>query len=655
MPRLTTLLLSGVVAATTVLTPVVLPSAEAAAKAPHVTKVTPAKGSVGATVTVRGTGFSHVKKVLFGTKAARFKVHSTRSLTVHAPAHARGAVDIRVVIKGHTSAKVHADRFTYVAPPPAVVVTKVSPSRGGVAGDSSVTITGRGFTGVPTVIFGRAPGRNAEVDSSTRLTVDAPAHVAGTVDIRVKDDRGTSPVASTDHYTYVAAPYSATPVTQSTGDDTEGFGAVSCGAAGSCVAGGIIGVEAEEGNPVGVLDRLAGSTWTTEDMKLPVDAGPDNPWDESGAPAVSCGAAGSCVAVDNYQTGTFVTRGVIDTLANGAWTTAAAPAPSNANSENAHVDLNGVTCLSATSCVAVGDYIDDHDSQVALVETLAGTTWTATEVSAPSNVITNTLDITNALDGISCTSATACAAYGTYADTSGDFRGWLAVRSGASWTATEAAPPDADFTLDTPNPTINAVSCFSAGGCVAAGYYINTEGGEPAFVATLASGSWTFKVAPLPAGGATGGSVFAGLTSLACPAGGGCVAVGSYQDGHGEGHGLIDTLAGSTWTARAAPLPSNPDPDDPGDSLVSVACPTTGACTAVGSYSDSDGGTSGTIATLASGSWTALEATTPSTISPDGPSLELQSLACPTQVSCVASGRFINNHGDFQGLVETHH
>lgn len=145
-------------------------------------------------MTVTGSGFSHVASVLFGSTAgSRLHVVSSSKLTVVVPKHAAGAVDVRVTVKSGTksvtSAKASADRYTYAAPP---AVTAVSPSAGVLAGGTTVTVTGTGFSGITEVLFVTTAGTGLKVLSTTRLTVTAPAHGSGTVGLRVVGVYGTS-------------------------------------------------------------------------------------------------------------------------------------------------------------------------------------------------------------------------------------------------------------------------------------------------------------------------------------------------------------------------------------------------------------------------------------------------------------------------------
>ena len=177
-----------------------------AVAAPMVTKVTPTSGrtAAGTVVTVTGRNFTRVTAVRFGTTAATaISVRSSTSLTVHAPAHPAGTVDVRVSTAYGTSPASTGDRYVFVAPP---VVSAVSPTSGKTAAGTRVTVTGRNFSHVTGVKFGTAAGNAISVASSTRLTVTAPAHSAGTVDIRVSTSYGTSAAVTADHYVFVAPP-----------------------------------------------------------------------------------------------------------------------------------------------------------------------------------------------------------------------------------------------------------------------------------------------------------------------------------------------------------------------------------------------------------------------------------------------------------------
>jgi uncharacterized membrane protein len=70
-------------------------------------------------------------------------------------------------------------------------VSKVSPASGPVAGGTSVTITGTGFTGATGVSFGGTAASNFTVGSDTQITAISPAG-SGTVTLTVTTPNGTA-------------------------------------------------------------------------------------------------------------------------------------------------------------------------------------------------------------------------------------------------------------------------------------------------------------------------------------------------------------------------------------------------------------------------------------------------------------------------------
>jgi hypothetical protein len=161
---------------------------------------------------VTGTGFSGAgvgtPTVVFGANpGTNVNVVDASHLTVTSPAGSAGTVDVRVTTNGGQSAIVVADQFTYIASP---TVISVSPINGPLAGGTGVTITGTNFSGtgvgVATVAFGANPGTSVVVVDSAHITVNSPAGVAGTVDVRVTTNGGTSATGAGDHFTYVAPP-----------------------------------------------------------------------------------------------------------------------------------------------------------------------------------------------------------------------------------------------------------------------------------------------------------------------------------------------------------------------------------------------------------------------------------------------------------------
>jgi alpha-tubulin suppressor-like RCC1 family protein len=170
--------------------------------APAVTAVSPNSGPVagGTTVTVSGTGFTGATAVKFGTVAATsFTVVSDTRITAVTPAQAAAVHGILVTTPGGTSANSAADYFTYRAAP---TVTSITPTGGPVAGGTSVTVTGSGFTGTTAVKFGTVVATSFTVVSDTQITAVSPAQAAAVHGILVTTPGGTSANSAAGYFTY---------------------------------------------------------------------------------------------------------------------------------------------------------------------------------------------------------------------------------------------------------------------------------------------------------------------------------------------------------------------------------------------------------------------------------------------------------------------
>ncbi|WP_345718827.1 beta strand repeat-containing protein [Kineosporia mesophila] len=176
------------------------------AAVPTVTAVVPSSGptSAGTSVVITGTALTGATAVKFGTTAATgFTVNSATQITATAPAGTAGPADVTVTTPGGTSPVSAADQYTYVTAP---AVTSISPTRGPLAGGTTVVITGTTLGGASAVRFGALNATSFVPNSPTQITAVAPAGAAGTVDVTVTTVGGTSATSSAGRFTYVAAP-----------------------------------------------------------------------------------------------------------------------------------------------------------------------------------------------------------------------------------------------------------------------------------------------------------------------------------------------------------------------------------------------------------------------------------------------------------------
>lgn len=97
--------------------------------------------------------------------------------------------------------------FTVGPLAPAVFVTSVSPAAGTMAGGTTVTINGSGFTGATSIKFGATAATSFTFVSDSQVTAVSPAQAAGPVDVTVATaTRGPSVISSADVFTFTGRP-----------------------------------------------------------------------------------------------------------------------------------------------------------------------------------------------------------------------------------------------------------------------------------------------------------------------------------------------------------------------------------------------------------------------------------------------------------------
>ena len=246
---------------------------------------------------------------------------------------------------------------------------------------------------------------------------------------------------------------------------------------------------------------------------------------------VSCTAASTCTAVGYAATATG-SISLVETLSASTWSiTTSADEPGTL-----YDSLNGISCPSSASCVAVGNYLTAADSLQTLVESWNGSTWTV--VASPDTTSTES----NTLNGVSCSTATNCMAVGAAFAAAGSAYQTLAESwNGAAWSI--VSTPD----VTSSNDVLEAVSCPSASWCSASGYSTTSSDIQQGQIEWWNGAAWLTAVTPEP--GTFGNSV----PGVACPQAGACVAVGLEE----PSPGVLQTVAESTFVAPTLTAPPN--------------------------------------------------------------------------------------------------
>lgn len=179
----------------------------------------------------------------------------------------------------------------------------------------------------------------------------------------------------------------------------------------------------------------------------------------------------------------------------------------------------------------------------------------------------------------------------------------------------------------------------------AASTLVATASSGPASISAL----WHAVSGPMPQ--PNGEQFGSGVGGVACPTTGGCIAVGSFSLATATSSMLVDTERAGAWNAGSGKLPSNGPPND-SSWLSGIACASTTTCDAVGTYTSMAASQSAEVDTITGGTATgATEVSAPATDAGSAGVSDLSSIACPSTTRCTAAGGYQDLAGDAFGFV----
>jgi hypothetical protein len=286
---------------------------------------------------------------------------------------------------------------------------------------------------------------------------------------------------------------------------------------------------------------------------------------------VTCPSATTCLAVGK-TTGGGVATGAVVSIVNGV--------PGAVQGVKETFELDGVACSTATSCVAVGYRAFVGAVVVPIVNGVAGS---ATLVASP----------VERLGGVACTSATTCIAAGV--NNASPNQGIVVpIVNGAAGTPQAVAGAY----------SLSHVACASATTCWAAGNN-HENGGVVAKVTNGVAGG----------AGSVGGTFF--LAGVACPSASTCEVVGESLTAAGVVVPIVNGVIGSTQAVEGT------------FTLAGAGCASATDCLAVGSTPPPNKGT-GVVVPVTSG--------VSGTAQPVTGTFSLNAVACTSVTKCVAVG-----------------
>ena len=338
---------------------------------------------------------------------------------------------------------------------------------------------------------------------------------------------------------------------------------------------------------------------------------------------VSCTSTGACIVVGFYSDSSSKVVPLAESWNGSSWSAQTVPVPSGAKRSQ----LEGISCSSQSACVAVGYYLNSASEEVPLAESWNGSSWSAQTVPVPSGAKRSQLE------GVSCSSQSACIAVGGYEPNSAEEVPLAEFRNGSSWSVQSVPKPIRQLSW------LERVSCGSASACVALGK--ERIGGEQPLGAFWGGSSWSLQSVPYaPIDG-----WWSDDEDVSCSSASTCTSVGGYENYGGKKVPLAGSWNGSSWSVQAASAPN----DAQRSWLEGVSCSSASACVAVGSYVNSSGEEVPLAESGSGSSWSVQIPSAPGSVQASW----LESVSCSSQSDCIAVGGYEDGSSEYEPLAES--
>src|SRR5215467_6313410 len=270
----------------------------------------------------------------------------------------------------------------------------------------------------------------------------------------------------------------------------------------------------------------------------------------SGLFATACTGAGDCVAGGDYQVASKPVEPVVATQSHGQWSRGIRLLLPPDAAQQPYSQVNGIACVSAGNCVAVGDYeYGKSGSLQAFIATESHGRWA--RAYAPRLPANSAAPGSAQLGAVACTHSGFCEAVGSYLDSSGNEQGMALTKpAGGAWRqATEIAPPLS--AAANPDAFMTGIACTDPGSCVAVGSYSVSATRYAAMGAIESGGTWrqaTGIAAPHDAISST----FTAIASISCLPTGTCLGVGEYAVSATQSRAMSVTETQGRFSAATA-------------------------------------------------------------------------------------------------------
>jgi hypothetical protein len=391
------------------------------------------------------------------------------------------------------------------------------------------------------------------------------------------------------------------------------------------------------------------ATWRAVEILAPLNARADP---IATLDTVACAGAGSCSGGGSYQSSSGAFEPMVVAEASGVWDRARELSlPGNAFAANPDAAVRSMACTGTGSCVAVGGYSYDSTGRGhAFTAAESGGVWArARQVTLPANAAARAGDAT--LGAVTCTSAGSCVAVGGYLDKAGDQELMAVTESGGRWGQARQITPPKNAAASA-GASLDGVSCWRPGDCAAVGTYTDAAHHGQALAVAESSGRWaraTEVAVPADAGPDPG----AQLTGVACSRAGSCAAAGGYFDRSAASHAMAATSSPRGW-ARATEIKAPPVTGFAAPFLNSISCAPAGTCQTVGSYLDNFAAVPMAV-TRTAGKWQPATSVPPPANALTGMFRDatLLSVACLNGHACTALGWYVDKSNHQEAMAAT--
>jgi hypothetical protein len=253
------------------------------------------------------------------------------------------------------------------------------------------------------------------------------------------------------------------------------------------------------------------------------------------------------------------------------------------------------------------------------------------------------------LYALSCPSAGNCVAGGPYVDHAGNDQAFVVSERNGRWGRAIEVPGTAKLNAGR-SADVTTLSCPSAGNCGAGGLYTDRGHNLQAFVVSERKDRWG-KAIEIPGSAALSAGRGAEVGSVSCPSAGNCVAGGSYADRADNDQAFLVSERNGRW-GRAVEVPGIAVLDAVGGGqVVSVSCPSAGNCAAGGSYGDRRGNLQAFVVSERNGRWgKAIEIPGTAALNAGGADF-VASVSCPSAGDCVVGGDYTDRADNDQAFV----